>query len=208
MRVIVEDPSGSFAARGRVDALGRKAYFEDGGLAIGDRIITSIIGLGRSPPTIAASERDKSLLRLLQRLESPNNPWLQNIWFNKDADSIKWPDKWFTNIPKYPSLSPSVIASLSEAAEKLNPSQQVAVNAMMSKAPENVITIIHGPPGTGKTSVIAFYVQMARALHNGGTWLVAQSNVAVKNIAEKLMKVGFHDYRLLVADGFKKGWSA
>lgn len=69
-----------------------------------------------------------------------------------------------------------------------------------------MITIIQGPPGTGKTSVIAFFVQMAVALGKSGIWLVAQSNVAVKNIAEKLSQVGFHDYRLLVSDSFIDDW--
>lgn len=203
----MEDTSGSFAARGRVDASGRLAVFDDGGLGIGNRIIKSIVGLGREPPTAADQARDTSLLRLLQRVESPKNPWLQNIWFNKDAGSISWPKTWFSNVPKYPSLLPPVTADLFDAAQKLNPSQQIAVNAMLSKDPEHVVTIIQGPPGTGKTSVIAFFVQMAIALGMKGIWLIAQSNVAVKNIAEKLMKVGFRDYRLLVSDDFKKGWS-
>jgi regulator of nonsense transcripts 1 len=131
---------------------------------------------------------------------------LQNIWFNKDADAISWPENWFSAASKYPPLSPALTQSLSDAAKRLNPSQQTAVNAMLSKSPKNVITIIQGPPGTGKTSVIAFYVQMAVALGQKGIWLVAQSNVAVKNIAEKLTSVGFQDYRLLVSQDFIDGW--
>jgi len=142
----------------------------------------------------------------LQGLESPDNPWLQNIWFNKDKEAISWPDKWFTSASKYPMLSPEVCRSLSIDAKRLNGSQHTAVNAMMSKGPQNVITIIQGPPGTGKTSVIAFFVQLAVALGKSGIWLVAQSNVAVKNIAEKLSRTGFHDYRLLVSDGFIDDW--
>lgn len=203
---MVQDASGSFAARGQVDAHGRLALFNDGGLGIGNRVITSIIGLGREPPTAAAKARDHTLLRLLQRTASPENPWLQNIWFNKDAESITWPETWFSNAAKYPQLSPAVTSSLAQAAGRLNSSQQTAVNAMLSKAPKDVITIIQGPPGTGKTSVIAFFVQMAIALGKNGIWLVAQSNVAVKNIAEKLTHVGFHDYRLLVSQEFVKDW--
>jgi hypothetical protein len=36
-------------------------------------------------------------------------------------------------------------------------------------------------------------------------WIVAQSNVAVKNIAEKLVKVGV-DFRLLVSKEFHFEW--
>ncbi|KAF9052499.1 P-loop containing nucleoside triphosphate hydrolase protein [Hymenopellis radicata] len=70
----------------------------------------------------------------------------------------------------------------------------------------NPVTVVQGPPGTGKTSVIAAYVQTALDLGHSGIWLIAQSNVAVKNIAEKLLKVGFTDWRLLVSNDFKEGW--
>lgn len=35
---------------------------------------------------------------------------------------------------------------------------------------------------------------------------MAQSNVAVKNIAEKLMDIGFEDWRLLVSADFHFDW--
>ena len=35
---------------------------------------------------------------------------------------------------------------------------------------------------------------------------MAQSNIAVKNIAEKLADVGFWDFRLLVSNDFHIGW--
>lgn len=76
--------------------------------------------------------------------------------------------------------------------------------------------------GVGKTSVIAEFVQSAINSGRTGIWLVAavslsapfrysshideQSNVAVKNIAEKLAKVGFMDWRLLVSRDFHFDW--
>jgi hypothetical protein len=39
-----------------------------------------------------------------------------------------------------------------------------------------------------------------------GIWLVAQSNVAVKNIAEKLAANGFMDWKLLVSQDFHFDW--
>jgi regulator of nonsense transcripts 1 len=39
-----------------------------------------------------------------------------------------------------------------------------------------------------------------------GIWLIAQSNVAVKNIALKLLSVGFLDWKILVAKDFHHGW--
>jgi hypothetical protein len=60
--------------------------------------------------------------------------------------------------------------------------------------------------GTGKTSVIARFVLSAVHAGRGGIWLIAQSNVAVKNIAEKLMNINFTDFRLLVSKDFMEGW--
>lgn len=37
-------------------------------------------------------------------------------------------------------------------------------------------------------------------------WVVAQSNVAVKNIAEKLYSCGFKEFRLLVSGEFIFDW--
>jgi hypothetical protein len=88
------------------------------------------------------------------------------------------------------------------------------------------ITVIHGGPGTGKTvrayrgsksvathdipqTVIAAAVMslMASADKSKTIWLVAQSNVAVKNIAEKLASCKFWEFRLLVSFDFHFDWS-
>jgi hypothetical protein len=37
-------------------------------------------------------------------------------------------------------------------------------------------------------------------------WIVAQSNVAVKNVAEKLVKVGIHQFKLIVSEEFHFDW--
>jgi hypothetical protein len=37
-------------------------------------------------------------------------------------------------------------------------------------------------------------------------WVVAQSNIAVKNIAEKLHSCKFNDFRLLVSGEFINDW--
>ena len=64
-----------------------------------------------------------------------------------------------------------------------------------------------GPPGTGKTTVIAAAVQsMAREHRSNTVWVIAQSNVAVKNVAEKLADSGFLDFKLLVSKDFHFDW--
>ena len=72
------------------------------------------------------------------------------------------------------------------------------------KPPKGVL--LYGPPGTGKTTVIATYVNSAIMSGATGIWLVAQTNVAVKNIAEKLADIGFLNWRLLVSSEFHDGW--
>ena len=54
--------------------------------------------------------------------------------------------------------------------------------------------------------MIAAFVCSAVAAGANGIWLMAQSNIAVKNIAEKLADVGFLDWRLLVSKDFYTGW--
>ncbi|KZV97480.1 hypothetical protein EXIGLDRAFT_764437 [Exidia glandulosa HHB12029] len=94
----------------------------------------------------------------------------------------------------------------------LNDSQKQAVNTILRDPlkGEVDVQIIVGPPGSGKTSVIGACVQaiMASATIEQPryVWLAAQSNVAVKNIARKLVKMNFTDFRLLVSNEFFFDW--
>jgi regulator of nonsense transcripts 1 len=49
-------------------------------------------------------------------------------------------------------------------------------------------------------------VQEAIRSGHPGLWLVAQSNVAVKNIAEKLAANDFMNFKLLVSQDFRFQW--
>ena len=64
--------------------------------------------------------------------------------------------------------------------------------------------VLLGPPGTGKTSSISAAVREWVDV-GSSTWIIAQSNVVVKNIAERLSKhrVAF---RLLVSREFYDEW--
>ncbi|CUM68533.1 uncharacterized protein PRCAT00006259001 [Priceomyces carsonii] len=68
--------------------------------------------------------------------------------------------------------------------DTLNDSQKVAVQSVLN----NSITVLKGPPGTGKTSTI--YEIVLQLLENLNTYpilVVAASNIAIDNIAEKLL---------------------
>ncbi|KAG7818625.1 hypothetical protein KL909_005015 [Ogataea angusta] len=74
------------------------------------------------------------------------------------------------------------IASLKNT---LNESQSVALQSALN----NQITILKGPPGSGKTSTIyEMILQLLDQLHYHPILVVAASNIAVDNIAEKMMK--------------------
>lgn len=60
-------------------------------------------------------------------------------------------------------------------------------------------------PGTGKTRTIATCVKQW-AQDDNSVYLVCQSNVGVKNIAEALAKADFLDFRLLVSSDFYEQW--
>ncbi|KAH3683619.1 hypothetical protein WICPIJ_005401 [Wickerhamomyces pijperi] len=72
----------------------------------------------------------------------------------------------------------------------LNSSQKEGIRHLL--APENTVTMLQGPPGTGKTSTILEAVlqliDTPYCKDNNCILIVAQSNVAIDNIAEKLLK--------------------
>ncbi len=80
-----------------------------------------------------------------------------------------------------------------ETSGQLNPSQQSAVDRIMNA---DDLAIVHGPPGTGKTTTL---VQAIRALlrRDGSPILVtAPSNTAVDLLSEKLSGLGVNVLRI------------
>jgi regulator of nonsense transcripts 1 len=124
------------------------------------------------------------------------NPFFCSIW----APSLKisWP----------PTKEASSTPFVYNPSGTLNHSQYEAVERILSQEDRDRVLLIQGPPGTGKTTIMAASVDsIVRTGRKDRTvWLVAQSNVAVKNIAEKLDKVDFRDFKLLVAKDFHYDW--
>ncbi|KAH3661410.1 hypothetical protein OGAPHI_006817 [Ogataea philodendri] len=74
---------------------------------------------------------------------------------------------------------------ISQLTNTLNESQTVALQFALN----NAITVLKGPPGSGKTSTIyEIVLQLMSVLHYHPILVVAASNIAVDNIAEKMMK--------------------
>ncbi|CAI5755619.1 unnamed protein product [Candida verbasci] len=69
----------------------------------------------------------------------------------------------------------------------INDSQKVAIQSVLN----NAITVLQGPPGTGKTSTIfEIILQLLTSLNTYPILVVAASNIAIDNIAEKLIESG------------------
>lgn len=68
--------------------------------------------------------------------------------------------------------------------DTFNDSQKVAIQSVLN----NTITVLQGPPGTGKTSTIyEIILQLLENLNTFPILVVAASNIAIDNIAEKLL---------------------
>jgi superfamily I DNA and/or RNA helicase len=79
-----------------------------------------------------------------------------------------------------------------EISQRLNPSQQQAIRHALAA---NDLAIIHGPPGTGKTTTV---VEVIRLLVARGERVLAcaPSNTAVDNLLERLLAIGEPAVRL------------
>jgi Cdc6-like AAA superfamily ATPase len=160
--------------------------------------------IGQQDLTSAESWREDVVLKALQGgIKLNQHPFFCSIWAPSLA--ISWPPPPAWDGPTEPPVSFPLIYY---PGGTLNASQDIAVQRIVSEADNDRVVLIHGPPGTGKTTVIAASVSSIMEYGNKQRtiWLVAHSNVAVKNIAEKLDKVGFREFKLLVSKDFYYDW--
>ncbi|KAG5653154.1 hypothetical protein H0H81_002065 [Sphagnurus paluster] len=128
--------------------------------------------------------RDELVLHILQGIANLKAPFITKIWFP--------PKRILHQVIK---VDPDV------PFPDLNKSQERVAAMMVSNAP---LIIAHGPPGTGKTTTIAAAVSRWDQSKQP-TWIVAHSNVAVKNIAETLYKRNV-DFKIIVSKEFHFEW--
>ncbi|KAJ3184589.1 hypothetical protein HDU87_003990 [Geranomyces variabilis] len=88
----------------------------------------------------------------------------------------------------------------------LNESQAKAVNVMLRS--EKPVTLIHGPPGTGKTHTITAAVAASLSVedHHEFYVLTCQTNAATRNLGVTLLKRGVEDFKIVVSDEFYVEW--
>ncbi|KAF9451888.1 P-loop containing nucleoside triphosphate hydrolase protein [Macrolepiota fuliginosa MF-IS2] len=158
----------------------------------------TIFTQGREDPTQAEALCTNILILVIQKDDSfLTLPFVQEIWFPGSLNAKRSPLSIFSrHVP------------ITFEARQLNKSQETAVKMILPNQSSKRLVLVQGPPGTGKTTVIAATVVsiMASSDEDRTTWLLAQSNVAVKNIAEKLADVDFLDFKLLVSKDFHFDW--
>ncbi|KAI5980594.1 P-loop containing nucleoside triphosphate hydrolase protein [Pisolithus albus] len=160
--------------------------------------IKSVTTVGKADLTSAEACREDVILAALRG--EPillSQPFFKVIWLPKSPPS--WPSTTFAK-SKIPIRCPKL---------ELNTSQERAIEKILSASDENRVVMIQGPPGTGKTTVITAAVTSiisCSAASRRTIWIAAQSNVAVKNVAEKFDKIDFRDFKLLVSMEFHFDW--
>ncbi|MEO7313000.1 MAG: AAA domain-containing protein [Chitinophagaceae bacterium] len=115
---------------------------------------------------------------------------LKNLVQNRDLYPLF--EQLHSNIPaaKMPVVIPAVLPDFKN--KSLNSSQQQAVAAIMQN---ELVTIVHGPPGTGKTTtLVEAVVQLVKL--NEKVLVAAPSNTAVDNIARGLIAQGLELLRV------------
>ncbi|KAL4249796.1 hypothetical protein ABKN59_007616 [Abortiporus biennis] len=156
----------------------------------------TIFTVGKEAPTNAEAQRTDVILAAL-KMESPifDDSLVQTIYGLNPQQSRSIPS----------TKKPNIVFD-----KQLNPSQTRAVERILSADEQHKICLVQGPPGTGKTTVIAAstmnIVRSSTPANQRSVWLIAQSNVAVKNIAEKLAQCKFYDFKLLVSFEFHFDW--
>ena len=129
---------------------------------------------------LAPDQRTTTILKSALN-EVENNPLSQKLFEKIHGESLV--EKITTSVQTLP---------LNYKNQRLNESQQKAVQAITQN--EN-ITIVHGPPGTGKTTTLIEGI--LQLIHAGEKILVsAPSNTAVDNIAKGLLLQGVEVLRV------------
>ena len=88
---------------------------------------------------------------------------------------------------------PGGFATNGTKAIPLNPSQQAAVDKILSAVD---LAIVHGPPGTGKTTTLVAAIHALAQRDEGPVLVVAPSNTAVDLLSEKLADAGLNVLRV------------
>ena len=159
--------------------------------------IRSVTTVGRERLTNAEDEREDIMLGALQgKFLVDENPFIQSIWL------LKRKATWSGC-----RVAPTSPMFYFPSKRNLNNSQREAVNAILSNTSAHRVVLIQGPLELARPQSLPLVSSVSWLRRQTTTmWLVAQSNVAVKNIAEKLATENFFDFKVLVSKDVHFDW--
>ncbi|KZV63408.1 hypothetical protein PENSPDRAFT_691686 [Peniophora sp. CONT] len=140
-----------------------------------DSLRTSIVSSALNDPS--------SLYRL---------PFFRAIFATEDSNSDV--ERFWADAPTLPSAT---TVTDSNNMSSFNEAQANIIRRALSASDNDRILVVHGPPGTGKTSAIANLC--AAAADSRPVWVLAQSNAITWAAAARLLLSGFDGFRLLVS---------
>ncbi|NPA33975.1 MAG: IGHMBP2 family helicase [Chlorobi bacterium] len=156
---------------------GRPTGKEATGTVVSKTRFTIVVGFSDAPPRYAYGKgiridlfvNDTPFTRMNDALtQLKDNPFIANIVLNKFQV-----EKTNISVDKFINC-------------RLNESQKKAVKNALETHP---VFLVHGPPGTGKTTTVTEVIcQLAR--EGKKVLATADSNIAVDNLAEKLIEAG------------------
>lgn len=164
--------------------------------------LQSVRVIGRQELTNPEKARDQLILDILQgKTTLRNSLFIRKLWFPSSRDRL-------ASLAPYQELSfPGLNASqVKVASAMISPSALVVVHGtfhLFMLIAEPYFTA-QGPPGTGKTTTIGAATAVWHEFGNP-SWIIAHSNVAVKNMAETLYKKEI-DFKILVSKEFHLEW--
>ncbi|KAI1784394.1 P-loop containing nucleoside triphosphate hydrolase protein [Ganoderma leucocontextum] len=166
--------------------------------------------IGREEATVAERSCDEHILLLLQGKRSLlTSPFVGMLWFPSEPISGTASEGSVTSTSQGTEREGDM-----SAFEKLNESQRKVALAMIGD--DEPLVIAHGPPGTGKTMTIACALRYWQSCGRP-VWVIARSNVGVKNIARSLFEKNNKDkdkgrakpkirFKLIVSKEFHFEW--
>ncbi|HWB93006.1 MAG TPA: AAA domain-containing protein [Puia sp.] len=154
-------------------------WMRDGKLGIellfDDNSYTEMFGALRQATALAEKKQEGRLIRMLTRPTQPDFEAVSNGGENAGPDG--WTGRTATG----------------ETPTGLNPSQRAAVDRILAATD---LAIVHGPPGTGKTTTLVAAIRALTHRDEGRVLVVAPSNTAVDLLSEKLADTGLNVLRI------------
>jgi ATP-dependent RNA/DNA helicase IGHMBP2 len=145
-------------------------------LLFDDNSYTEMFNALKQAATLAESGEQGKLIRVLTGQQAPTFQQPATLPFQQPAAHPLQ--------PAAPQLS---------VATGLNPSQQTAVDKILSAGE---LAIVHGPPGTGKTTTLVQAIKALVRQDGERVLVVAPSNTAVDLLSEKLSEEGLNVLRI------------